>query len=464
MAKRTIMHGLVIKEIAAVDFPAQSPARSVIMKRAGDISKGIWMTTATKGHQHLINDMDYWAQGSPQQGGSTSYARSEDEDQDHAHPWVRNADGTLTIGESEGHTHDILSQQVFKTAVTKTEGGKDFPSGDYAYTPDMSEPGTWKLRLTSSPGGDPDPAIVGAAVAALGAGYRGQKVELPEADRPKVIASVRAAWKKANPEKDADAMPEVLKSATKEEDIMTAEEKKALDDAKEAVTKANTAIATLTTDLAVAKALAEMTDAQKSHYAKADKAGQEAFLKMDVAGRAAIVDTIEKNAKDANPIVYKAADGSEFRKNDDPRLVSMAKKHDTDAKVHADAIEKAANLEFEKRATADLSHLPGDITKVKVPFLKAIETITDPEAKAGAFAILKAGETALAKGFSTFGKGADGKDSDPGSPASTLQKGAEAFQKSMPAGTTFEKAYAAYLNTAEGRDAYAASIKSKAAA
>lgn len=96
-------------------------------------------------------------------------------------------------------------------AVTKTEDGRSFPVSDYAYVPDSEKPSTWKLRLTSTPGADPDPRIVGAAIAALGKGFRGNKVEIPAADMAAVKAKVRAAWKKANPDKDTEEMPSVIK-------------------------------------------------------------------------------------------------------------------------------------------------------------------------------------------------------------------------------------------------------------
>ncbi len=99
------------------------------------------------------------------------------------------------------------------TEATKSEDGVDFPSSDYAYCPDPDKPSEWKLRLTSTPGGEPDSGIVGAACAALGKGFRGQKVEIPAADLPGVKAKVRAAWKKANPDKDPDEMPPVIKEA-----------------------------------------------------------------------------------------------------------------------------------------------------------------------------------------------------------------------------------------------------------
>ena len=98
-----------------------------------------------------------------------------------------------------------------KATAKDTDG---FTAADYAYTPNPDAPGSWKLRLTSTPGGDPDPAIVGAACAALGPGFRGQKVEIPDDDLPAVKGRVRAAWRKANPGKDDDDMPEGIQEAT----------------------------------------------------------------------------------------------------------------------------------------------------------------------------------------------------------------------------------------------------------
>jgi hypothetical protein len=106
---------------------------------------------------------------------------------------------------------DAMMEAIFNEG--KTEGGKDFPASDYAYVPDPEKPSTWKLRLTSKPGGDPDPGIVGAAAAALGKGFRGKKVQIPSGDLAKVKAKVRAAWKKANPDKSADDMPDGIKES-----------------------------------------------------------------------------------------------------------------------------------------------------------------------------------------------------------------------------------------------------------
>jgi hypothetical protein len=107
----------------------------------------------------------------------------------------------------------FLGEAVAK-ATTKSEGDLgDFPASDYAFVPDAEKPSTWKLRLTSSPGGAPDASIVGAAVAALGAGFRGNKVEIPSADLAGVKAKVRTAWMKANPDMKESDMPTAIAKA-----------------------------------------------------------------------------------------------------------------------------------------------------------------------------------------------------------------------------------------------------------
>jgi hypothetical protein len=122
---------------------------------------------------------------------------------------------------SPGDAEDVIAVFNGKSTITthtsvvfqteKTEDGVGFPASDYAYVPDPESPSTWKLRLTSTPGGEPDPNIVGAAIAALGKGFRGNKVEIPKEDLPKVKDKVLSAWKKAHPDYKEEEIPEVLK-------------------------------------------------------------------------------------------------------------------------------------------------------------------------------------------------------------------------------------------------------------
>lgn len=97
-------------------------------------------------------------------------------------------------------------------AATKTEDGKAFRKSDYAYTP-TDTPSDWKLRITKTPGGAPDSGLIGAAAAAMGKGFRGNKASIPQADRGKVKSKLRGLWTRANPDKSEDEMPEVLKNS-----------------------------------------------------------------------------------------------------------------------------------------------------------------------------------------------------------------------------------------------------------
>ena len=126
--------------------------------------------------------------------------------------WLRSlpdpdAGDEMDQGSAGGGVGDV---DTITKAAGKTVDGKVYPKGDWAYTP-SDNPSSWKLRLTAEPGGKPDPGIVGAAAAALGKGFRGNKVEIPEADLPAVKAKVRAAWKAANPDKDDSEMPTALR-------------------------------------------------------------------------------------------------------------------------------------------------------------------------------------------------------------------------------------------------------------
>jgi len=107
---------------------------------------------------------------------------------------------------------------VFADGPCKSEGARGcFPKSDYAYTPEDG-PSTWKLRLTAKPGGNPDAGVVGAAVAALGEGFRGNKVRIPAEDLPAVKAKVMAAWHAANPDKSDGDMPTFMSESVEDTD------------------------------------------------------------------------------------------------------------------------------------------------------------------------------------------------------------------------------------------------------
>lgn len=121
------------------------------------------------------------------------------------------------------------------------------------------------------------------------------------------------------------------------------------------------------------------------------------------------------------------------------------------------ARDEAELATLTKRAGDELGHLPGEpIAKAKV--LKAIGGMGEEDRKA-LDTMLKAGEAAVAKGFSTFGikPGVTNSD-DPVAKLDGLAK-ARATKDSIP----YAKAYDEVLKTDEGRALYDASRKPAAA-
>ena len=99
---------------------------------------------------------------------------------------------------------------------------------------------------------------------------------------------------------------------------------------KEAVEKQfdelTTSLSDTKEELKKAIAYGELTDDQKIHYGSLNDADKESFLSKSLEERQQDLD----NAKAENAVVYKSLDGDEYYKNDDPRLIAMAKRADID--------------------------------------------------------------------------------------------------------------------------------------
>ena len=85
--------------IAIAKRAETSPAAVVVERRAPA------MTDPTNGHQHLIYDAE-------EADGGTSYEVMPGAEYGHSHPWVRLADGSVSIGEAAGHTHTVNAEQA----------------------------------------------------------------------------------------------------------------------------------------------------------------------------------------------------------------------------------------------------------------------------------------------------------------------------------------------------------------
>lgn len=332
-------------------------------------------------------------------------------------------------------------------AAGKTEGGATFPAGDFAYAPDPSKPSTWKLRLTSSPGGPPDPRIVGAAVAALGpAGYRGNRVEIPANERAAAVARVRAAWLKANPGKDEKDLPGTLKKSNDNQEDN--------DMSKEQIDALNTKVDDLTARLAKSELRASMTDEHRAHYDSLTDEGQRgAFGKADAGARDAAV----AKAKSADETI--TVDGETFKKSEvgEATFRILKKQQDRIDKSDAEAKKERdtrVQKELEAEAEREFPNLAGTPAE-KAEMLKGIKALPEAQREAQ-MKIMKSADAAMAKQLTELGQGGRTDVSDA---EAKLQRMAK--ERSEKDGTSIQKAYSAVLDTEEGKRLYEESLEQK---
>lgn len=457
--KKKIMHKFRMKEISAVDGMAQAPAKMVLMKRDTEDPEDLAKTMFNEALEglELQEDIDealreMWKLNEALRRSIRDIVEDKETYPDPMQA-VRESLQEFSSAVSSmiegaiGEIEDEAEAELNKQTPTKTEGGKKFLAGDYAYVPDPKKPSTWKLRLTNTPGGDPDPRIVGAAVAALGPGFRGQKVQIPSDARSGVIARVHSAWLKANPDKDKEDLPKVLKA--KEASAMPDDKKKTVEELEKDLEKRDEELKKVNEELEVVKAVSMFTDVEKAHYNTLDEEGQASFLKLDADGRKKELEKLQAE----DPVVYTDEAGTEYKKSDDPRLVQMARDRDEDRKIAKKEREERQTLELEKRANADLEHLPGDL-KVKVEVLKAVDGIEDEEIRKSAHEMLKAQNEAHAGAFEVRGSRGEGFRKAEDELNALAKK--HAAENDVP----FAQAYDAVLKTEEGKKLYEQTLPS----
>jgi len=455
--KKKIMHKFRMKEISAVDGMAQGGAKMVLMKRdtedPEELAK-IMFNDALEGLE-LQEDIDEATRGMWQYNEALRRSIREIMEDKKTYPDTMSAVreslqefASAVSSMIENAVEEIeegAEEEVSKEKPMKTEGSNKFPATDYAYVPDPKKPSTWKLRLTSTPGGDPDQRIVGAAVAALGPGFRGQKVQIPSDDLAGVTARVRSAWLKANPDKGKEDLPKVLKEKKKKKEAsaMPDDKKKTTEELEKSLEEKDTELKKVQDELEVVKAISVLTDAEKAHYNTLGDEEKASFLKLDADGRNKELEKLQAS----DPVVYTDEAGTEYKKSDDPRLVQMAKDRDEDRKLAKADREKSERLELEKRADADLKHLPGD-QAVKVAVLKAVDGIEDEEVRKSAHEMLKAQNESHKGAFEEIGSRGEGfkKASDE---LDALAKKHAAENK-----MSYATAYDAVLKTEEGKKLY----------
>jgi len=260
--KRRVLKDFRIDEISLVDKPAQAGARFTLLKRdSADDSPDIVkmaqpiLLSDHGGHSHILDG------GS--QGGMTSW------ENEHSHPWAKMPDGSVRIGASAGHTHEVV------------------------------------LKRDNT---------------------------MEETEKQELLARV-----------------------------------------------------------AKAESLAKLNDEQRSFYAGLNTEDQDAFLKSSDEDRQTKVDL----SKSDDPVIYKSADGAEYRKSE-AKAAELAKRVDAqDAKLKESEQLRKRDA-FAKRAESELSNLPGS-EDTKIAVLMAVEGID------GAAELFKAANEGLTKAFERAG-------------------------------------------------------------
>lgn len=437
MAKpeRRIMRRFSINEISAVHNPAQKGARMLIMKRddggpdiLDDIQKGCSMllTTDVAGHAHLIDLGEFERfKGGGHTGPGYVLAEDGTQGQCHAHPFVIDDDGNVTIGAAAGHSHDLAASRQ-----TVEELGVEVAK--------MSEGDLRKLarRGLALPDGSlpiRNHEELDDVIKAFD--------EVQKSQRLTAALHIRA---RAGALGAMDALPsdgalaEILGSAKKSE---TANQE-----------HKDMANAELEKKLADMTAIAGMNDAEKAHLAKLSDEPREAFLKADSAGRSAI---IEKSRGD-DPVVYTTGDGIELRKSDGAAAIALAKSLDEMRKENAalktvlETTKATSDAEEVERVVAKLEHI-GKPIEEKRTMVAAIMKL-DGEAKKTALDALMAG----AAQFATVQKyaGVPAVGSTQGTALQELDKLVGSRLEKAEAGVTYEKAMADILMTPRGAQLY----------
>lgn len=410
MAKRKIMREFKINELSAVDRPAQEGAQMVLMKRdlddkkkkpkkgePGYVAKLALLTEDhADGHSHLIlgpGDIAGFTSG-----GGTSH------DDWHSHPWIKMENGTVVVGALNGHAHTIL-EGTFKMLAT-TEHLEELFSED--------------VKTSRK-------AVAERAVqTADGIAMKNGSLPIVTAEDVATVLDCQEFWGD-NP----DAIRHIMKRATvlevelpnegelatlfnqaqlaseddlsKENKTMTTKNDKVTDEGSADATKLEEAVAkqaATEAELAVAKHLAEMTDAQKDHYTGLELEAATEFLTKSSDEKDAEI----TEASEADKVVYKSVDGTEYRKSDDTRLVAMAKDRDTDAKKLAKLEKDAEDKSYAKRAKDELANLPGTEDS-KIATLKALDGIEDEDVRNTALESLHASNADMAQAFAERGTG-----------------------------------------------------------
>lgn len=371
--RKNIMREFTIAELSAVDRPAQAHARAVIMKR--DVSKDYGELTPAVAHQQ-IEAVDFDTILAEMEAREAAREVGEDLSE----KWIAMqrsfatiaCDETLSAPEKIIRMQESLQQYIASLAEQSATIAEEMTKSICTAAPALAE-------LLEKVGNEGDMPMTDA-----------EKKQLAEL------------------QKNLETLKAQLEAATATDAAKKAAElTDALAKAQAQVTELTEKLAKSDAEKAEAAAKAGMSDDDKTYMESLDEKARKEFMGMSPEDREKTRKASAKKAADDNPVVYKSADGVEFRKNDDPRLIAMAKRADENEKRAAEEVEKREAAEFEKRAGEEPFAKFTATAEEKVAVVRAISKIDDKAARDTLEKMLTIGAKAIGAAFERIGNSSE---------------------------------------------------------
>lgn len=207
-------------------------------------------------------------------------------------------------------------------------------------------------------------------------------------------------------------------------------------------------------NLALTRLFSGLNDGERTYFETLGDSAKQAFVGKSTDDR---TDEIAKAAGN-DEVIYTDLDGNEFTKADDSRMVAAAKRSDAASKETAKVTGELTQERLEKRAEAELGHLPGT-AKSRAAMLHAVESIEDKDDREAAMKGLTAGNAAIGKGFETLGTEGteDALGLEKSGPEGDLEKGIANYAKKHE--IDIPEATVKYLETKEGAKLYGETLQ-----
>ena len=351
------------------------------------------LTSSNEGHQHGVS-IYHSDDGMVFMVG---YAAGP-EGEPHDHQIAAGPDGMYVMSENRGHTHTI-DQMALQSAMTSmlVKQGPSRAERDRAAAAGQALPdGSFPIRNATD---------LGNAIQAFGRANPG--------DRRRVARHIRRRARALN-------MTDRLPTEGVLADLLKADDSSEIN--QDEVGKMETGTGITPAELERLRAIAAMSGVHKSHFdGLPNDAAKDKFIAADISARDAMISLAKAAETEANPIVYTAVDGTEYRKSDDPRLVAMAKGRDEDRRESQALRATAIDADLTRRAEGEFANLPGDL-ETRKSLIKAVDGIADEAQRTAATAALKAQNAKLHSAFETVGTSATPSDVE----KANDRKGAEA--------------------------------------